>query len=145
MMKTRKRLSIILSSIAVISLCSFMIAGSGNQHRFLKNNPETRANIITTIIKNRLELDDAQYDKAYKINLKYARLNQEYINKLDEFESINEFKASPELKSQLKQRRQELKEILNEDQKLKVKDLRENMIHRLETLLNTLKEDNDIE
>ncbi len=95
-------------------------------------------------MKNRLALDDTQFDKAYKINLKYAQLNQKYIDKLDGFARITEFTAHPELKTQQKRRRQELNEILNKEQKLKIKDLRENMIHRLETLISTLKENDDI-
>lgn len=144
-MKTKKKFFVVLSVISVILLSSFIHTGSGNHAHFLKNNPEARANIITSILKRKLDLDDNQFDKIYAINLKYARLNQKYIDKMDGLESISDVKITPEQKNQLKQRKLELSDVLNETQKMKVKDLQTKMIQHLETLLTTLKENNEIE
>ena len=124
--------------LAVLILSSFVPAFRGEFPGFLERSPETRANLITAIIKNRLSLDEAQAGKTYQINLKYARMFQPYMER-DEI--------SPETRNELielnKKRKEEIKSLLTPEQIEQTESIRKRWIKRLEIILAQLKE-NDV-
>lgn len=135
-MKTKHFFAGMLAVLGIIVLSSFAASRVGDFRQLMQRNPETRANVVTMIMKNRLDLNDEQVEKAYDINLKYARLNQPLFEKVDEFE------PTPEFTAQNKQRRNELKALLTPEQARKADELRQKMTSRLELVLDQLKENN---
>jgi hypothetical protein len=87
------------------------------------------------VLKNRLDMDEAQAEQALQINVKYAELIQPYLKGKDAItENIDELLA-------LNQKRvTELKTILTPEQIQKVENFRKEWINRLETILANLKE-----
>lgn len=139
-MKLNKTSLSILSLLTVMVFSAFIPDKEGSGRTFLKNNPELRANLITTFMKNRLDLDKSQFDKAYQINLKYAHINQPQLEKMDPEVIGTDFQVDPQLKGQYQKRVEELKALLTSEQLKKWEEMRESMIHRLEKVLTALKE-----
>lgn len=135
-MKSKKFYAGMLAVLGILVLSSFAASRVGDFRQLMQRNPETRANVVTMVMKNRLELTDEQVEKAYAINLKYAKLNQPL------FESEKEFEPTPEFAAQNKERRDELKALLTDEQLKKADELRQKMIGRLELVLAQLKENN---
>jgi|GEM_PF-1412415 len=133
-MKTK---SVILTAalLTVLTLSSFVPGAEGRFRRFLERSPETRANFVTAIMKNRLSLDEAQAEKAYQINLKYAKMSQPYMEKEE---------ISPKTRDELillnMKRKEELITLLTPEQKDEVEVIRKKWIGRLEIILARLKE-----
>jgi DNA repair exonuclease SbcCD ATPase subunit len=134
-MKKRNILFGATAMLLVGMLSSFVSGPQGNFRDLLKRSPETRANLVTKMMKDKLSLDDNQFDKAYQINLKYARLIQPYLLNAE---------RTPEVKNQVvemnKQRRKELQAILTPEQLKQAEALRQQRIDRLENILDRLKE-----
>ncbi|RKD92045.1 hypothetical protein [Mangrovibacterium diazotrophicum] len=135
-MKTKHFFTGMLALLAIVVLSSFMAAKGLDPQRFFQRSPETRANVITTVMKNRLDLDDDQAEKAYAINLRYAQLNQKFI------ENNPDLEIQPEMVALNKQRKDELKALLTPEQEEKAEALRDKLINRLEFVLKQLKENN---
>jgi len=137
-MKTRIFALGTMTLLAVLILSSFVPAFRDEFPGFLERSPETRANLITAIIKNRLSLNEAQAEKTYQINLKYARMFQPYMER-DEI--------SPETRDELielnKKRKEEIKSLLTPEQIEQTESIRKRWIKRLEIILAQLKE-NDV-
>lgn len=135
-MKTKHFFTGMLALLAIVVLSSFMAAKGLDPQRFFQRSPETRANVITTVMKNRLDLNDDQAEKAYAINLRYAQLNQKFI------ENNPDLEIQPEMVALNKQRKEELKALLTPEQEEKAEALRDKLINRLEFVLKQLKENN---
>jgi len=135
-MKTKHFFTGMLALLAIVVLSSFMAAKGLDPQRFFQRSPETRANVITTVMKNRLDLNDDQAEKAYAINLRYAQLNQKFI------ENNPDLEIQPEMVALNKQRKDELKALLTPEQEEKAEALRDKLINRLEFVLKQLKENN---
>ena len=135
-MKTKHFFSGLLGILGIVVLCSFVAGRSTDFQRFFQRSPETRANIITTVLKNRLDMDDSQVEKAYAINLKYAKRNQKLL----------EDKERPEISAEMialnRERKEELKTLLSPVQQERAEKLRQKLINQLELILNQLKQDN---
>ena len=136
-MKTKHVVSSIALLITAVLFSSFTLVGHAGFKEYLTNHPETRASLVTTVIKNRLSLTDDQSMKIYGINLKYARLMQPYFESEDGLEANRE--AAKELN---KQRKNEIKELLTKDQLDKIEELKKLAIKKLEILLDELKSNN---
>lgn len=134
-MKTRNMLLITVVLLGTIALSSFILEPQAGFHKFISQKPETRAERITTVLKNKLSLNDVQTEKAYAINLRYAQLNQPYLK-----EANDDFQISQEMIDLNTHRRDELKAILTPEQVEKAEQIRQKMITRLELLLAQLKE-----
>ena len=136
-MKTKSIFIGTVALLSVILLSSFMQGGQYNLRGVFRKNPEARAQVVTTVMKNRLNMDDEQADKAFQVNLKYAKLSQPYLKGEDAAtENTGELLA-------LNQKRSvELKVILTPEQVKLVEGLRKEWINRLETILAHLKETN---
>ncbi len=119
---------------AILLFSSFVPATQYRMYRFLQRSPETRANLITAMIKNRLSLNDSQAETAYRINLKYARLCQPYIERKD-----TTMQAREELAQINQKRRHEIMAILSPEQVDQAESLRQQQIKRLEWMLGRLK------
>ena len=136
-MKTKSIFIGTVALLSVILLSSFMQGGQYNLRGVFRKNPEARAQVVTMVMKNRLNMDDEQADKAFQVNLKYAKLSQPYLKGEDAAtENTGELLA-------LNQKRSvELKVILTPEQVKLVEGLRKEWINRLETILAHLKETN---
>jgi uncharacterized protein YpuA (DUF1002 family) len=86
-------------------------------------------------MKNRLDLSEEQVENAYRINLKYAQLNQPYLKNKDNLHEV-----SDKIEELNNNRKDELKNILTPTQMKKAEDIRLQWIRRLEIILNRLKE-----
>lgn len=133
-MKTRKILFGIAAILGLFALSSFTMK-KAEMHKFFQRTPETRASVVTEIMKNKLSLDDTQFNRAYQINLKYARLSDPYLK--DE-NSASENKDK--LMEINKERKEELKAILTPEQIKQAESIRKQWISRLEKILAQLKE-----
>ena len=132
--------SIFIGTIALLSailLSSFIQGGQYDLRGVFRKNPEARAQVVTTVMKNRLNMDDKQADKAFQVNLKYAKLSQPYLK----VEGVT-MENTGELLALNQKRSAELKAILTSEQIKKAEDLRKEWINRLETILGHLKENN---
>jgi len=136
-MKTKSIFIGTVALLSVILLSSFMQGGQYNLRGVFRKNPEARAQVVTMVMKNRLNMDEAQAEKALQVNLKYAKLSQPYLKGEDAAtENTGELLA-------LNQKRSvELKVILTPEQVKLVEGLRKEWINRLETILAHLKETN---
>ncbi len=121
--------------LVIITLSSFAPGRQASLRDMFRNSPETRAHVVTMVLKNRLDMDEAQAEQALQINVKYAELIQPYLKGKDAItENIDELLA-------LNQKRvTELKTILTPEQIQKVENFRKEWINRLETILAHLKE-----
>lgn len=138
MKESRSILGVLAVLLVAVTLSSFIPAQPAGLRKFLHRSPETRANIITTIMENQLDLDKQQVEKAYQINLKYAEMIQPYLKDKEVAPK------SKEVLINLNQKRvEELKALLTPPQHEKVRKIREEWIERLETILSQLKK-NDI-
>lgn len=121
-MKQIKRTIFLLS----VSVLFFSCEGIGQEGE-IKGAPEERAVKLTEKMKTRLVLTDAQYNKVYDINLKYARKNTDIMNgdggklaKIKSLKSTNEAK-SKEMKVVLTQEQFEKYEEMQEELKSEAK------------------------
>jgi hypothetical protein len=121
--------------LAAVTLSSFVPAQQAEFRKFLHRSPETRANIITTVMENRLALDEDQVEKAYQINLKYAKMIQPYLQSEEVAQENMEV-----LTGLNKKRKEELMSLLTPEQTRQVEVIRKKWISRLETILSCLKE-----
>ncbi len=121
--------------LVIITLSSFAPGRQASLRDMFRNSPETRAHVVTMVLKNRLDMDETQAEQALQINVKYAELIQPYLKGKDAItENIDELLA-------LNQKRvTELKTILTPEQIQKVENFRKEWINRLETILAHLKE-----
>lgn len=134
-MKTKSIFIGTVALLSVILLSSFMQGGQYNLRGVFRKNPEARAQVVTMVMKNRLNMDDEQADKAFQVNLKYAKLSQPYLKREDAAtENTGELLALNQNRSV------ELKAILTPEQVKQVEGLRKKWINRLETILAHLKE-----
>lgn len=133
-MKTKSAVLIVVL-LTIITMSSFVPGAECRFHRFLERSTETRANFVTAIMKNRLSLNEAQAEKAYQINLKYAKMSQPYMEKEE---------ISPKTRDELillnMKRKEELITLLTPEQKDEVEVIRKKWIGRLEIILARLKE-----
>jgi hypothetical protein len=134
-MKTKRILHIAIALVTLTSLSSFLPDKNTDWQKFFQRSPETRANMITMVMKNRLDLSEEQVEKAYRINLKYAQLNQPYLKNKDNLHEV-----SDKIEELNNNRKDELKNILTPTQMKKAEDIRLQWIRRLEIILNRLKE-----
>ncbi len=95
-----------------------------------RRSPETRAQVVTMVMENRLDMDKAQAEKSLQINLKYAKLSQPYLK-----EDGVTMENTGELVTLNQKRSDELKSILTPEQIKKAKEIREKWINQLETVL----------
>jgi len=137
-MKTKKKLVGAGALILGIVILSSFTMGRADFHKFFQRSPEKRANVITEVMKNKLSLSNEQSEKAYEINLKYAKLSQPFIKNED---SLSENKDK--LMEINIERKEELKAILTPEQLKQADSIRKQWISRLEKILAQLKE-NDI-
>lgn len=121
--------------LVIITLSSFAPARQASLRDMFRNSPETRAHVVTMVLKNRLDMDEAQAEQALQVNVKYAELIQPYLKGKD---AITE--NSDELLALNQKRVTELKTILTPEQIQKVENFRKEWINRLETILAHLKE-----
>lgn len=134
-MKTKRILHIAIALVTLTSLSSFLPDKNTDWQKFFQRSPETRANMITMVMKNSLDLSEEQVEKAYRINLKYAQLNQPYLKNKDNLHEV-----SDKIEELNNNRKDELKNILTPAQMKKAEDIRLQWIRRLEIILNRLKE-----
>lgn len=134
-MKTKRILHIAIALVTLTSLSSFLPDKNTDWQKFFQRSPETRANMITMVMKNSLDLSEEQVEKAYRINLKYAQLNQPYLKNKDNLHEV-----SDKIEELNNNRKDELKNILTPAQIKKAEDIRLQWIRRLEIILNRLKE-----
>jgi anion-transporting ArsA/GET3 family ATPase len=135
MMKTRNIFIETAALLVILTLSSFAPGRQASLRDMFRNSPETRAHVVTMVLKNRLDMDEAQAEQALQINVKYAELIQPYLKGKDAItENIDELLA-------LNQKRvTELKTILTPEQIQKVEKFRKEWINRLEIMLAHLKE-----
>ncbi len=133
-MKTKKVFLATTALLAIIVLSSFVAGVRNGFPRFLGRSPETRANIVTGIMKNKLSLNESQVEKTYQVNLKYAKMFQPYIGSEE---------ISSETKDKLiklnTERKKELMILLTPEQTEEVKVIRKKVIERLEAILEHMK------
>lgn len=137
-MKTRKILFGTLAIVLGMVILSSFTMNKADLHKLFQRKPETRANVITEIMRNKLAMDDDQFDRAYQINLKYARLSEPYLK--DENSASENKDKLVEINQE---RKKELQAILTPEQLKLAETIRKQWISRLETLLEQLK-DNDL-
>lgn len=133
-----KGILIVWSLVAVMTFLTFsgFIPGTkGSFPKFFQRSPETRANMLTMVMQNRLNLDEKQSEKAYRVNLKYAQMIQPYLEKGEQVPALNN-----ELMALNQKRKDELKSILTEDQLKEADSIRQQWISRLEIILKQMKE-----
>lgn len=132
--------NLLVVTAALLTLIMFSSFAPGRQDGFrelFRRSPETRAQVVTMVMENRLDMDEAQAEKALQINLKYAKLSQSYLK----VEGVT-MENTGELLALNQKRSDELKAILTPEQIKKAEDIREKWINRLETILVHLKENN---
>jgi hypothetical protein len=134
-MKTRNILWGILALVAVLGLSSFLPGPREEIQKAFRRSPETRANVITSIMKNRLDLSEAQVEKVYQINLKYAQKLQPFVSSSERPVAISE-----EATKINEERKEELLAILTPAQHEQADQIRKQWISRLETILERLKQ-----
>jgi len=137
-MKSRNNLLVILAVIATIGLSSFLPGPKEELRKVLERSPETRANTITTLMKNRLDLNEKQVEEAYRINLRYAQKLQPIVEKGDKQSWPSEIAQTLN-----KERKEELWAVLTPAQQKKVDQIRKQWITRLEYTLERLKEEDN--
>ncbi|GET29210.1 hypothetical protein [Prolixibacter sp. SD074] len=134
-----KSILVVWSLVAVMMVLAFSGFSPGTKvsfPKFFQRSPETRANMLTMVMQNRLNLDDKQSENAYRVNLKYAQMIQPYLEKGEEVPVLNK-----ELVTLNQKRKDELKSILTEYQLKEADTLRQQWISRLEIILKQMKED----
>lgn len=134
-MKTKNKIfGALMIALGIIILNSFTI-DRADQHKLFQLKPETRANLVTQIMRNKLAMNDNQFDKAYQINLKYAKLSQPYLK-----DENSLFENKEKLMEINTKRKEELKAILSPEQIEQAESIRKQWIDRLETVLEQLKQ-----
>jgi len=128
------------AALLILIVFSSLAFAPGRQDGFrelFRRSPETRAHVVTMVMENRLDMDEAQAEKALQINVKYAKLSQPYLKK----DGVT-MENTGELLTLNQKRSDELKAILTPEQLKKAEEIREKWIHQLETILTHLKENN---
>lgn len=136
-MKTKKFFTRTIVLLSIVMFSSFVPDRQTGLRDLLRKSPETRAQVVTMAMKNKLDMDEDQAEKALQVNLKYAKLSQPYLK-----EEGVATEHTDELLVLNQKRGAELKAILTPEQIKKVEDLRKEWIVRLETILTHLKENN---
>lgn len=134
-MKTR---NIFIGTIALLSailLSSFIQGGQYDLRGVFRKSPEARAQVVTMAMKNKLDMDETQADKAFQVNLKYAKLGQPYLKV-----EAEPMENTAELLALNQKRSAELKKLLTPKQITKAEEIRAKWINRLEIMLAHLKE-----
>lgn len=134
-MKTR---NIFIGTIALLSailLSSFIQGGQYDLRGVFRKSPEARAQVVTMAMKNKLDMDETQADKAFQVNLKYAKLSQPYLKV-----EAEPMENTAELLALNQKRSAELKKLLTPKQITKAEEIRAKWINRLEIMLAHLKE-----
>ncbi|GET28486.1 hypothetical protein [Prolixibacter sp. SD074] len=137
MMRIKNLLVVTAALLTLIMFSSFAPGRQDGFRELFRRSPETRAQVVTMVMENRLDMDEAQAEKALQINLKYAKLSQSYLK----VEGVT-MENTGELLALNQKRSDELKAILTPEQIKKAEDIREKWINRLETILVHLKENN---
>ena len=123
--------------LVIITFSSFAQSRQDGFRELFRKSPETRAQVITMVMKNKLDMEEVQAERALQVNLKYAKLSQPYL-KVEGMAMEN----TGELLALNQKRSAELKAILTPEQIKKTEDIRAKWINRLETILAHLKENN---
>jgi hypothetical protein len=132
--------NIFIGTAVLLVIITFSSFAQGRQDCFrelFRKSPETRAQVITMVMKNKLDMEEAQAERALQVNLKYAKLSQPYL-KVEGMAMEN----IAELLDLNQKRSTELKAIFTPEQIKKTEDIRAKWINRLETILTHLKENN---
>ncbi len=137
-MKTKKILFGMAALMLVILALSSFTKDRSDFQKFFQRSPEMRANVVSEIMKNKLSLNNKQFDKVYQVNLKYAKLSQPYLQ-----EENSGLENKDKLIEINNNRREELKAILTPEQLKQASSIRKQWIKRLEIVLEQLKQ-NDI-
>jgi len=130
--------NIFIGTAALLVIITFSSFAQGRQDGFrelFRKSPETRAQVVTMVMKNKLNMKEAQAERALQVNLKYAKLSQPYL-KVEGVAMEN----TAELLALNKKRGAELKAILTSEQIKQVENIRKEWIGRMETILGHLKE-----
>jgi len=138
-MKTRNILWGILAMFVLLGLSSFLPGTQAGICKAFQRSPETRANAITSVMEGRLGLDEAQVEKAYQINLKYAKKLQPFWAGTNHLPEI-----SDEMAEINADRKKELLAILTPEQREQADQIRRKWLIRLESTLERLKENDFI-
>lgn len=128
------------AALLILIVFSSLAFAPGRQDGFrelFRRSPETRAQVVTMVMENKLDMDKAQAEKALQINVEYAKLSQPYLKK-----NGVTMENTGELLTLNQKRSDELKAILTPEQLKKAEEIREKWIHQLETILTHLKENN---
>jgi hypothetical protein len=136
-MKTKNIFIGTAALLVILTLSSFAQSRQACLRDIFRKSPEARAQMVTTVMKNKLDMDDKQADKAFQVNLKYAKLGQPYL-KVEGVPMEN----TAELLALNQKRSAELKTILTPEQIQKVESIRKEWINRMEIILDHLKENN---
>lgn len=136
-MKTKNIFIRIAALLVIITFSSFAPGRQTSLRDMFRESPETRAQNVTMVLKNRLDMDEAQAEQALQVNVKYAGLIQPCLKGKNAItENIDELLV-------LNQKRgAELKAILMPQQIKQVETIREKWINQLEIILTHLKENN---
>ncbi|HCW93447.1 MAG TPA: hypothetical protein DHM44_07175 [Flexistipes sinusarabici] len=134
-MKTRNIFIETAALLVIITLSSFAQGRQDGFRELFRKSPETRAQVFTLFMKNKLDMDETQAEKAFPVNLKYAKLSQPYLKK----EGITAENIA-ELLALNQKRSAELKKLLTPKQITKAEEIRAKWINRLEIILAHLKE-----
>ncbi len=112
--------------------CFFLVANVTNAQQ--AKSAEDRAKAMTDKMKEKLTLDDNQYQKVYDVNLKYAK-------KADEIAAGSGDKKSKaeSLKTQLEAKDKDMKGILTSDQYKKYEDIKHELKSEMEGARKTKK------
>ncbi len=136
-MKTKNIFIGTAALLVMITLSSFAQGRQDGFRELFRKSPETRAQVITMVMKNKLDMEEVQAERALQVNLKYAKLSQSYL-KVEGVVMEN----TDELLTLNQKRSAELKAILTPEQIKKTEDIRAKLIIRLETIMAHLKENN---
>lgn len=114
-MKTNvsRKLSIVTIMISFMCLTINLThaQNKASSHHQMKISTDEHAKATTDEMKNKLSLNDSQYQKVYDINLKYAKQNKELAAN-----SGNEKSKEKTMKSQREEKEKELKKVLTSEQ-----------------------------
>ncbi len=112
--------------VMMLAGCFFLMTNAVNAQQM--KSAEDRAKALTDKMKEKLSLDDSQYQKVYDVNLKYAKQNDELAV------ASGDKKAKAEkMKSQFEAKDKEMKGILNADQYKKYESIKQELKSEAET------------
>lgn len=105
----------------IVLFGSFLLLSTGlfAQEQKKERTPEQHAEKMTNHLKEKLELDDKQYEKIKSLNIEQAKEMAEYREKMKALK--DEFKASKE------KHQEAVKAELTDEQKVKFEELKKEM------------------